>query len=110
LWHGLLLKFVLFEHQFIDTQVLMTSSNQRPPLPAGTGTAMPSNPFDLMKQLRAAGKSDNAKVKSQTQANRLLKQELRSQLIESRLMESEDYTYTEEGARRERAFEDRINM
>lgn len=88
----------------------MTPPNERPSLPAGTGTTMPSNPFDLMKQLRAAEKSDSARVKSQTHANRLLKQELRSQLIESRLMESEDYTFTEEGARRERAFEDRINM
>ena len=86
------------------------ASVERGPLPIGSGAAMPNNPFDLMKQLRAAEKSDNTRMKSQAQANRLLKQELRRELIERKLMESEDYTYTEEGARRERAYEDRINM
>eukprot|EP00602_Paraphysomonas_sp_CaronLab_P009640 CAMPEP_0185021000 /NCGR_PEP_ID=MMETSP1103-20130426/3649_1 /TAXON_ID=36769 /ORGANISM="Paraphysomonas bandaiensis, Strain Caron Lab Isolate" /LENGTH=1577 /DNA_ID=CAMNT_0027552265 /DNA_START=163 /DNA_END=4896 /DNA_ORIENTATION=+ len=78
--------------------------------PAAVGKAIPSNPFDLMKQLRDSERKDNTKMKSQVQMNRQLKQELKSQTIERKLMEVEDYTFTEEGARRERAYEDRLNM
>jgi hypothetical protein len=77
------------------------------------GNALPNNAFDLMKHIREnenKGKNSNNSMRAQVQANRILKQELQREMIERKLMEVEDYTYTIEGQYRARAYEDRLQM
>ena len=74
------------------------------------GPSMPTNSFDLMRQLRAAEKLQNSNHLQQQQENRLYKIELRNQSLETQLMYLEDYFNSSEGERRSRAQQDRINM
>jgi predicted DNA-binding protein len=74
------------------------------------GKVVPNNPYDLMKQLRESEKMENSKLKQKKVVNRQKKQELQREYIEKRLMEAEDYCFTDEGLRRLRACEDRIRM
>lgn len=78
------------------------------------GNVLPNNAFDLMKHIRekneSQGKNTNHSMRAQVHANRLLKQELQREMIERKLMEVEDYTYTKEGQSRARAYEDRLQM
>jgi hypothetical protein len=77
----------------------------------GGSNILPNNAFDLMKHIREnENKGAKNSMRSQVHANRLLKQELQRELIERKLMEVEDYTFTIEGQRRERAYEDRLHM
>jgi hypothetical protein len=79
------------------------------PLGGGNANAIPNNAFDLMKHIRER-ETSSASMRAQVQANRLLKQELQREAIERKLKEAEDYLFTEEGRRRERAYEDRLHM
>jgi hypothetical protein len=77
------------------------------------GNVLPNNAFDLMKHIREnekKGKNSNNSMREQVHANRLLKQELQREMIERKLMEVEDYTFTAEGQSRARAYEDRLHM
>lgn len=73
-----------------------------------SGNAIPNNAFDLMKHIRQNENKNS--MRSQVHSNRILKQELQREMIERKLMEVEDYIYTEEGKRREKAYVDRIHM
>ena len=78
------------------------------------GNVLPNNAFDLMKHIRekneSQGKNTNHSMRAQVHANRLLKQELQREMIERKLMEVEDYTFTKEGQYRARAYEERLQM
>lgn len=91
---------------------MASSIDTRIPPGAGVsgGKILPNNAFDLMKHIRENESKGNTSLRSQVHANRLLKQELQREMIERKLMEVEDYTYTLEGKRRERAYEDRLHM
>ena len=71
---------------------------------------IPTNAFDLMKELRSQERGDTAKERRQQVKNRKRKQEIRQETIEKQLMAEEDYTFTEEGKRRLLAMEERITM
>lgn len=73
----------------------------------GNGKILPNNAFDLMKHIRENENKGNNSMRAQVH---LLKQELQREMIERKLMEVEDYTYTLEGKRREQAYEDRLHM
>jgi hypothetical protein len=89
---------------------MATATAQQGPVKIGTNS-LPNNAFDLMKHIREnENKATNNSMRAQVHANRLLKQELQRELIERKLMEVEDYTFTLEGRRRERAYEDRLHM
>ena len=87
----------------------MSSSSSLPLNSLGQSNAIPNNAFDLMKQIRQSENNKNS-LRSQVQNNRILKQELKHEMIERKLMEIEDYIYTNEGKRREKAYEDRLHM
>lgn len=74
------------------------------------GNAIPNNAFDLMKHIRQKENNNNNSMRAQVHANRILKQELQREMIEKKLMEVEDYIYTEEGKRRIKLYEDRLHM
>ncbi len=79
--------------------------------PARSGASLPTDPMLLMRQLRAAEKSEaKSHVSSLHLDNRIRRQEQQREQVEIRLMEFEDYTYTDEGMHRARAFQDRIQM
>ena len=78
--------------------------------PAASGTSVPTSSFELMRQLRAAEKEQNKDHTVQQKQNRMRKIEIQRETLELQLMRFEDYTGTAEGQRRERAFEDRVNM
>jgi hypothetical protein len=88
----------------------MQSQIQIHDIPATVGKVVPGNAFELMKHLRESEKEYNAKAKAQKSYNRQLKQDLQRESIEKKLMEGEDYTFTSEGTRRLKAYEDRIQM
>jgi hypothetical protein len=80
-------------------------------IPESTGgKVIPTNAFDLMKELRSQERGDTAKERRQQVKNRKRKQEIRQETIEKQLMAEEDYTFTEEGKRRLLAMEERITM
>lgn len=79
-------------------------------IPESTGRKIPTNAFDLMKELRDATKGDIARERQQQLHNRKMKQQMRQETIEKQLMAAEDYTFTEEGKRRFLAMEERIMM
>lgn len=78
--------------------------------PASSGTSVPTTSFELMRQLRAAEREDNKNHSLQQKQNRFRKIEIQRETLEVQLMGFEDYTGTVEGQRRQRAFEDRVNM
>lgn len=96
----------------MEPPLAVTSSpaGLRRELPQSVGKAVPNNPFDLMKQLRMNEKDEKTKFQSQQRANRAMKQDIRRETIEKKLMEAEDYTFTEEGMRRLKQYESRIMM
>jgi hypothetical protein len=96
-------------------------------IPEGFGTAIPSNPAELMKFLQrqrqqqkaAASAIDVKRVSTDTlgqshhntlSQERLKKQEHERENYESRLMQLEDYIFTLEGAARIKRIEDRLKM
>ena len=80
-------------------------------IPESTGgKVIPTNAFDLMKELRSQERGDAARERRQQVLNRKRKQEIRQETIEKQLMAEEDYTFTEEGKRRLLAMEERIAM
>ncbi len=80
------------------------------PVSTSGGAAMPTNSFDLMRQLRAAEREQNKAHSNQQKENRFKKLELQRESYERQLLETEDYTHTSEGVRRSKAYEDRIQM
>lgn len=97
-------------------------------VPEGFGTAIPSNPAELMKFLqqqrqmqKAAASSTDVKKAAIQQSStgghhhtlseeRLKKQEHDREDYESRLMQMEDFIFTSEGASRIKRIEDRLKM
>lgn len=84
----------------------MSASN----VPASTGASVPTSSFELMRQLRAAEKEQNKNHAMQQKENKFRKIEIQRETLELQLMGLEDYTNTIEGVRREKAYEDRVNM
>lgn len=66
--------------------------------------SLPKDPALLMKHLKELG---NYKGSSQ---NRRYKQDIQRATLESRIMEAEDYTHTEEGVRRMRRYQEEVEM
>lgn len=79
-------------------------------VPSATGTSVPTSSFELMRHLRAAEKDQNKMHSLQQKENRFRKIEIQRETLELQLMSLEDHTNTAEGVRRERAYEDRVNM
>lgn len=79
-------------------------------VPAASGASVPTNSFELMRQLRAAESEQNKNHALQQKENRFRKAEIQRETVENQLMRLEDYTDTPEGSRRARAFEDRLQM
>lgn len=92
-------------------QTTMSHSSVKNVLPESVGgKGIPTNAFDLMKELRSQERGDAAKERQQQMQNRKRKHEIRQETVEKQLMAAEDYTFTLEGARRFRAMEERIIM
>lgn len=84
-----------------------------PPTPSGA--ALPTDPMQLMRQLRAAARAGDAQGaaggnKGGAADARLKRQEQQREQVECQLMEFEDYTHTEEGVYRAKALDNRIQM
>lgn len=74
------------------------------------GKGIPTNAFDLMKELRSHERGDAANDRQQQMINRKRKQDIRRETIEKQLMAAEDYTFMAEGRRRLLTMEDRLLM
>ena len=79
-------------------------------IPESIGASVPTNGYELMKQLRAAEREQQKGHVQQQKQNRMRKLEIQRETLECHLMEAEDYIGTAEGKRREMAYEDRVNM
>jgi hypothetical protein len=80
--------------------------------PSSSGAIMPSDPMQLMRQLRAAAKAGDTHGTPLTKGGdaRFKRQEQQREQVECRLMEFEDYTHKKEGLYRSKALENRIQM
>lgn len=91
-----------------------TASSHAPQVvpPSSSGAMLPSDPMQLMRQLRAAAKAGDSQGAPLTTGGdaRFKRQEQQREQVESRLMEFEDYTHKEEGLYRAKALENRIQM